>query len=46
MKFFYILSLLTTWYNYSSIYVYKEKTEGDESKQEKFCKSGFLDVMM
>ena len=40
------LALLTTWGIYLSRYVYKEWTEDGESKLEKLCKNGFLDVMM
>ena len=45
-EIFWLLALLKMWNRYFSIYMYKESTECDESKQEKFCGSGFLDVVM
>ena len=46
IEVFQLPSLLTTWNHYMLIYIYKYMTEDDQLNQEKFCKSGFLDVMM
>ena len=38
--------ILTTWDHYLQRYVNKERNEGDDSNQGKFCESGFIDVVM